>query len=131
MKINFFIISFFILILYSGCNPKYKSIILYDKDSGGSYNLNKGDTLKIILESNPSTGYQWKRAIIDTSRFKHMDKTYTADKTRPGIVGSGGKSAFRFIAAEKGKGRIKLIYKRPFEKEKLPAREFEVRFNIK
>jgi len=45
--------------------------------------------------------------------------------------GSGGNILLRFEAVKVGKTMLKLIYRRPFEKNKRPTKTFEVKVTVK
>ena len=89
-----------------------------------------GDTLEIILEGNPTTGYIWEKAEGDNAiLFPHGDYKYTSAKTL--LVGSGGKFVFTFQGAAPGKTKLHIIYHRTFEKNVAPVKSFEVMVIVK
>jgi len=81
-----------------------------------------GDTLRLTLAANPSTGYAWSYAepiddgvLIETLR-EHLP-------VQPQIAGSGGQEQFTYTAAAAGSSPLRLIYSRPWE-SRLPAGSF-------
>ncbi|HNS14822.1 MAG TPA: protease inhibitor I42 family protein [Syntrophorhabdaceae bacterium] len=85
-----------------------------------------GDEFVLTLESNPSTGYLWRLAVKpDENTVKLVSSEYRAapDTNR---VGAGGNEVWTFLATGKGKAEIGLIYVRPWEKDKPPARTARV-----
>jgi len=58
-KLHLSIILFGLIILLPGCSAG-NPIQLYQIDSGRVIKMNPGDTLEIVLDANPTTGYQWK-----------------------------------------------------------------------
>ena len=85
-----------------------------------------GDEFVLTLESNPSTGYLWRLAVKpDENTVKLVSSEYRAvpDANR---VGAGGNEVWTFLATGKGKAEISLIYVRPWEKDKPPARTARV-----
>lgn len=82
---------------------------------GSVINTKAGNTFKIQLESNASTGFQWKLAVpLDEKIVKLVSSDYIAPNTN--LVGAGGKEVWVFKAIKKGTTKISLKYVRPWEK---------------
>ena len=114
----------FITIL-SGCSAGTPvRVQLHQIDSGRSLNIETDDTLEIVLDCNPTTGYQWKVQPWDTKIIEEIDKPVYESKSD--VIGSGGQITFHFKAISPGRTSLKLIYFRPFEKNVPPAKTFEV-----
>ncbi|MGB9131183.1 MAG: protease inhibitor I42 family protein [Methanosarcina sp.] len=62
-----------------------------------------GDVFEISIPSNPSTGYSCLMSEMPDCVF-FVESTYVPDQ--PVRTGSGGTSQFKFVAVNKGKGRI-------------------------
>jgi len=83
--------------------------------------VSSGETFKLILDANPTTGYKWQLAKpldeyyvrLKNSDYKPPDKQY---------VGAPGKEIWTFKARVKGKTKILFQYIRPWEKNAPPAR---------
>ena len=71
-----------------------------------------GEEFIIALESNPTTGYEWE-AGYDSSILQLIDRQLSP--SGPGI-GSGGIERFRFRCLAVGDTRLRLTYKRRWEK---------------
>jgi inhibitor of cysteine peptidase len=83
--------------------------------------LDKGQDLYIALASNPTTGYQWSWHEPANSIVKLMEEpSYSATPT-DGSVGKGGTQTFWFRATDEGSQKIRLLYKRPWEKGGRPV----------
>ena len=93
--------------------------------------MNTGDNLEIVLKANPTTGYKWEVASVDSSILSKTGTEYRPDVVPKGIVGSGGTSMNRFRAIKIGKTFLKLIYRRPFEKNVPPVKTFEITVVVK
>lgn len=90
--------------------------------NGKSLTLKKGDTLVVRLSANPSTGYDWAIG-SKPNALRLVKRTYLgAPPQRPG---QGGTDIFRF-SVRSGKGKLKLVYRRSWEKEIPPIRSFEL-----
>lgn len=99
---------------------------IYDETYYGNILVNKGDTFKIGLNSNPSTGYQWN-ADFDESLLELVNVSYEADK--PQTTGSGGIEIFEFKAIGKNtETTINFAYYRSWES--VPPID-EISFTIK
>lgn len=75
-----------------------------------------GDTYALLLDSNPTTGYQWQ-VEFDESLLELVDQRY-----EPGwgnVVGAGGKEVFVFRGLAVGIADVGFTYKRPWENKAL------------
>lgn len=124
-----YIVTLFIVVCSFQCEPV--TVKKSEKDAGSTLEMKRNDNLEIVLKANPTTGYQWEIASIDTTILKNTGTEYKADKVPPGVVGSGGKSIIRFKAIKAGRTFLKLVYHRPFEGDAQPAKEFELNVIVK
>ena len=78
----------------------------------------------IILKSNPTTGFSWKIATIDSSMFTNLGHQYIAPNTK--VMGAPGYEVWKFKAiyptthafAVNQVGHVVMEYKRPWTKDK-------------
>ena len=117
------IILFCLILLSSGCSAG-NPIQLYQLDSGRVIKMKPGDTVEIVLDANPTTGYQWKALPSDTGVIEQIDKPVY--KSRSEAIGSGGELTFYFKALSTGQTPLKFIYFRDFEKDIPPIKSFKV-----
>jgi inhibitor of cysteine peptidase len=83
----------------------------------------------IILDTNPTTGYQWQLANpLDEKILKLTSSDYKAPKTKR--VGAGGKEVWTFKALAAGQTTISFKYVRPWEKDKEPEKSIAFAVNI-
>ena len=117
----------FLVVSFSSTAPA--SVKLCEKDTGQTVEMSVGDVLEVALKGNPTMGYTWSAAFPDKGILKQVGETkFEPDrKTR----GSGGNIILSFEAAKVGKISLKLIYHRPFEKNKPPIKTFEVKVIIR
>lgn len=122
-----------LILLLGACSASQsgamKTIKLVEKDAGGTFTLNAGDTLEIALAGNPTTGYSWEHAANDSTVLDQIGEPEY--KTDSNLVGAGGQFTFRFCAVVTGQAMIRLIYHRPWEKEVAPLKTFEVTIVVK
>ena len=93
-----------------------KEFALGDKDSGKSLELRVGDTVKLVLDANPTTGFSWsKMDKVDQSILK-LEKNDYQQNANPGrMVGVGGKTTIVYRAVKPGTAKIDLTYMQPWE----------------
>jgi len=122
MKRNICILIFMLL---SGMFLTFCTSPFTEKDNGRTIYLGIDDPFEIELEGNPSTGYIWEAVSYDTLLVKQVVKAgfepFSDD------IGSGGKYTFRFQTVAAGQTTLVLIYYRKFEKNKPPAKTFELK----
>jgi inhibitor of cysteine peptidase len=95
-----------------------------EADAGSTVELRVGDTLEVVLDGNPTTGFSWETAAVDASVLKQLGEPGFQPDTS--LIGSGGKFTFRFEAVGSGQALLRLIYHRPWEKDVPPEKTFEV-----
>ena len=113
--------------LFTG--PKHYD--LTDKDSGRTLHLDRGDTFTVQLVSNPTTGYLWQ---FGTPPYDETVMILRGDKyIRPEeeLCGAPGKRSLSFLAEGSGRTGLRLIYVRPWEKNRPPAQEFNLMVIVK
>jgi inhibitor of cysteine peptidase len=71
-----------------------------------------GNEFKIIIDSNPTTGYHWEIiGELDEAVLEFISQEYRADE--PMLTGSGGVDVFTFKALKAGETLITLGYYPP------------------
>ena len=101
------------------------TVRLEQADSGSTITLHPGDTLEIVLQGNPTTGYTWEVKPGSEVLLKQKgDPEFTPDSK---ALGSGGRMTFRFDVVASGKAPLVLIYHRTFEPGVPPLRTFGIR----
>ena len=83
------------------------------KEDSNIINTKKGDKFLVVLDSNPTTGYQWE-ANVDSDYIKLDDKSFNSESSEE-MVGAGGYETFNFTALESGETEITFSYLRPWE----------------
>ncbi len=122
------ITSLFFFAFIAACGaPSARTIT--EQEAGKTIEVSKGETITILLEGNPTTGYTWELASGDLSILKQVgEPAFTPDSQ---AAGSGGKVSLKFEAVATGKGVLQLVYHRPFEKDEPPVRTFEATVVVK
>jgi predicted secreted protein len=95
-------------------------------DPGKSIEVAAGNEFKIVIESNPSTGYHWELAgELDESILQFVSKDFRASE--PVAPGSGGSDVWVFRAVAAGETAITLGHYPPGEGQ---AAAQEITFTI-
>ena len=100
----------------------------YDETHTGAIVVAKGNSFKISLNSNPTTGFQWTPE-YDSNLIELVNTEYKADE--PQLMGSGGKDIYEFrVIGSNTNTTIKFTYARPWESVP-PINEKSFQINIK
>jgi inhibitor of cysteine peptidase len=105
-------------------------LILTGAHNGKTIVLDKGASLIIWLESNPSTGYVWQVGKNDNAILKLVGQPEFRPATHQ-MPGAPGHQRFKFGAIATGSDSIELEYLRPWEKGVAPAKTFGVIVMVK
>ena len=74
-----------------------------------------GDSFRVILCSNPTTGFQWSEAqVSDQTVLKQTDHSFVPPG-ETGIVGAAGQDVWTFKALKEGESTVSMEYSRPWE----------------
>jgi len=89
-----------------------------------------GDTFRIVLEANATTGYRWQLADkLDEKIVRKVHSRYRGPIARR--PGAGGHEFWRFYAVAAGTTEIRMVYVRSWEKGVEPAREAVFKVTVK
>ncbi len=76
-------------------------------DPGKTIEVTAGNEFKIVIDSNPTTGFHWELVeALNTKVVDYVWKDYIPDQ--PVMPGSGGKDSWRFKAIAPGQTTITL-----------------------
>lgn len=127
VKVSIFLIT--TIMLSFACSFSNKDIELTMQDSGKTIEVNNGEEVNIIIESNPTTGYIWDVESIDTAILQQVgDPIYTSDSK---LLGGGGAETYKFKAIATGQTTVSLIHHRSWEADVLPIDTFKVTIIVK
>ena len=107
---------------------------LTEMNDGADLTVSVGDTIRVTLGGNPTTGYEWASDLSeDASTVLKLsgEPLYEPDEVAEDIVGSGGKFTFTFTAAAAGQAELKLKYWRQFEPDTAPIDTFTAYVTVK
>lgn len=121
-----FVICLFVLFLFK-CDSR--ELMNLGKDNNGqSVEVSLAREIVISLESNPSTGYTWTLAGIDSTILAQTQQDLFEPRSE--LVGSPGRQIFHFKAIARGETALRLHYQRPWEKDVAPADTFSIEIKV-
>jgi inhibitor of cysteine peptidase len=101
---------------------------LTEADNERTVELRVGESVRLTLPENATTGYRWA---IDRLDRDVVEEAGSEPHYGGGAVGSAGHVTFDFRAKKAGSGEVALKYWRHFEGEGSIVRRFSVRINAK
>jgi len=75
--------------------------------------VKRGESLTLVLESNPSTGYSWDVSQIDVAGHNSDGQSQFQQKAK--MPGAPAKQTIKLDAAQDGNATLALAYRRPWE----------------
>lgn len=122
MKKSIGVALLILALVLSSCGGK---IVKIDNEMNGqTVTLQRGETLAVSLEGNPTTGYTWGITQVDASILESQGEAeYDSDSN---LIGAGGVFTFKFTAVAAGTTNLELAYFRSFEQGVPPIETFKV-----
>ena len=102
-----------------------KPVTLTDKDTGSTVKLAKGAMLEVKLPSTAGTGFTWQIVKNNPEQLVLQERSQIIRPDKK-LVGGKQTQLFRFKAEWVGTSDLEIVYRRPFEKGKAPAKTFAV-----
>ena len=99
---------------------------LTEADNDRTIDLRVGDTVRVSLPENATTGYRWG---IDRLDQQIVEAVGSEPHYPVGAVGAVGEVTFTFKANKPGAGDIILKYWRHFEGDSSVTKRFHLRLN--
>lgn len=106
----------------AGCGSGSEGLAVYD-EPGEAIEADVGESFELVLDSNPSTGYEWRlegRPAAEVIRFDGSE--YEADPGSEDLDGGGGEQTLTFTAVGEGETEIGLEYVFTGGEERDPAK---------
>ena len=113
------------LTVATGCSPQQQEVKASIGDDSREMQLKKGQTLVVTLEGNPTTGYSWE--VAEPLNEQVLRQAGEPEfKSESDALGAGGVQILRFEAVNAGKFTLKLVYRRPWEKDVEPLETYSI-----
>ncbi|MFO1315179.1 MAG: protease inhibitor I42 family protein [Burkholderiales bacterium] len=77
--------------------------------------LVRGAEVKVILDANASTGFQWQLVGDVPSQLSPIGTRIYVARADPRLTGAGGSNVFRFRGERPGQATLQFEYRRPWE----------------
>jgi inhibitor of cysteine peptidase len=100
---------------------------LTEADNERTVDLRVGESVRLTLPENATTGYRWA---IDHFDREVVDPAGSEPHYAGGAVGSAGNVTFDFTAKKAGSGEVALKYWRHFEGDGSVVKRFSFRLNV-
>lgn len=105
-------------------NDNDEASALSEDAAGSRHEIEVGETLRIALEGNPTTGYEWSTDYVDMTVLRPLgEPTF---KPSSGAIGSGGTVTLEYEAVAAGETPLRLIYNAPWLAGEPPNNTFEL-----
>ena len=101
---------------------------LTETDNDRTVDLRVGETFRVRLPENATTGYRWT---IDRLDDEVVEAVGSEPDYAGSAVGSGGTVTFTFRAKKPGTGDIALKHWRHFEGDSSVTNRFRLRLNVR
>ena len=125
-----FVIAICVIALLAIAALALTPVTVTDQDNGKTIDVFRFRTIKLTLDSNPTTGYSWQlRAPGDGKVLQLYFTTFRLPKTR--LVGAGGREEWKFRAMAPGSVVIRTEYLRPWEKPEAPVKTFTLTVRVR
>ena len=101
---------------------------LVEADNNRTEDIHVGETVRITLPENATTGYRWA---IDRYDEEFIEALATEPHYSAKAIGSGGEVAFIFQGKKAGTGDIVLKHWRHWEGDSSVTTRFHLRLNVR
>ncbi|MGX5218391.1 protease inhibitor I42 family protein [Pseudomonas segetis] len=118
------------LALLAGCSTQSTTVNL-QQQSDCPLSLGTEQQLIISLPSNPTTGFRWVVRDAAPAVLTSLGPEVYSNPEESGLVGSAGKSTWRYTVKQPGEGHLVMTYQRPWETEVAPAQTFDCTIKVK
>ncbi len=104
-------------------------MLQFDEQSDeGKIDLDVGQTFKVTLRENPTTGFRWNPISGGEPVCRLLDDSFDLDRD---TLGNGGRHSWQFQTLKEGSGKIEFAYIRPWEQGKPPALTFSLYVTVR
>ena len=116
------LVSVVLLAALTACGSK--TVKVDQSMNGQTITVKKGQTIVVSLDGNPTTGFNWAAADLDTTILTQQgDAAFKADSN---LIGAGGMVSLTFEAVGTGTTTLTLNYARSWETGVEPEQIFSV-----
>jgi inhibitor of cysteine peptidase len=102
-------------------------LIIVESDNGRTVDVRLGESVRINLPENATTGYRWA---IDRYDEEFIEALATEPRYTANAMGSGGEVALIFQGKKIGAGKIVLKHWRHWEGDSSVINRFHISLNV-
>jgi inhibitor of cysteine peptidase len=103
-----------------------------ERDAGRDIGLRAGETLRLRLAANRTTGYRWHASGAEDGCLSvPQSPEYIPDQASPRVAGAGGIEVWQLRAQRPGTVVLRFDYRRPYETQKPPAKTLSFTIRIR
>lgn len=106
-----------------------KEIILTTDDNGSEVVLKLGDSIKILLEENATSGYTWELNNDLPEQLVEIENDFKTSNQEG--IGVSGQRVLTYQVQKKGNGVLSLKYWQFWNGDTSIADKFEISFDVK
>eukprot|EP00347_Sterkiella_histriomuscorum_P023927 403332903 len=102
--------------MFSGCSNAYIQDKVLDttdrRPDSPSQSIKVNQKLKVVLNENPSTGYQWQILNLNNINQRNVVSLVSDEYVAPTsqLIGAGGKRVFTFQGVKRGVQLVNMVY---------------------
>ena len=114
------------VLLLAGCAGQPSPVVtLEDERECAPLDLVQGQELVLSLPSNPTTGFRWEMRNPGSPVLRSLGPEVYSNPQDSDLVGSAGVSTWRFRVVQSGEEHLQLAYRRPWETDVAPEKNFD------
>ncbi len=102
-------------------------LLLVESDNGRLVHIHQGESVRINLPENATSGYRWA---IDRYDEECIQALTTEPRYPANAIGSGGDVTFIFQGKKVGEGEIVLKHWRHWEGDSSVTTRFRIQFHV-
>jgi inhibitor of cysteine peptidase len=135
-KLMMIIMLIILLLPMAACSSQEVSVELSIDDFTSQNQLSKevrvaaGDTIKMVLGSNMTTGFSWQPPVITDDAVVRQKGESGYIPPDEQIPGAGGKEVWYFEALKAGVSTVSMEYSQPWEGGEKAAWEFNLKVTV-
>jgi predicted secreted protein len=117
------------LLLLGSFNSAGKMVVATKEQNQGKIRVVQNSEFQVLLDANPTTGYQWQIVSYDSAIIKFSKEEFLTI-INDGRMGAPGRQMFKFKAIHAGSTDLEMIYRRSWERAAPDAERFRVQVTV-
>jgi inhibitor of cysteine peptidase len=113
--------------LFFQCSAHAQTYLVTEEQNGKAVEMAVGDTLEVVLNANPTTGYSWN---VTSPLGQWLVLSNHKHKPSSSMCGAPGLSSYYFVAISPGECDLSMAYAKSWEKDVPPIKTFSVPVHI-